>query len=241
MNTIEEDMLKRILIKASGEMLGGAQGSGLDHDALLSLAQDLKQAHYTGAQLGVVIGAGNIMRGTSAQYLTRSKADSAGMLGTAINAIALQDILQKECQIDCVVLGAFSIDGMFEKSSPQLLDNYFAQKKVVIFAGGTGAPYFSTDTAGVLKALEMNADIMIKATKVDGVYDKDPHKFADAKKYDKISYQDVLAQQLNIMDLTATSLAMENNLPIRVVDLSGDNLVAIINQKSIGTLVSSCE
>ncbi len=234
-------MLKRILIKASGEMLGGTGGYGLDQDSLLTLAKYLKQAHDTGAQLGIVIGAGNIMRGTSAQYLTRTKADSAGMLGTAINAIVLQDILQQEFQLDCIVLGAFSIDGMFQQSSLQLLDTYFTQKKVVIFAGGTGAPYFSTDTAGVLKALEMNADLMIKATKVDGVYDKDPHQFPDAKKYDFISYQEILAKKLNVMDFTATSLAMENNLPIRVVNLSGDNLVSIINKKSIGTLVSSCE
>ena len=168
-------MLKRILIKASGEMLGGTGGYGLDQDSLLTLAKYLKQAHDTGAQLGIVIGAGNIMRGTSAQYLTRTKADSAGMLGTAINAIVLQDILQQEFQLDCIVLGAFSIDGMFQQSSPQLLDTYFTQKKVVIFAGGTGAPYFSTDTAGVLKALEMNADLMINVTKDDRVYKKDPH------------------------------------------------------------------
>lgn len=231
-------MDKRILIKVSGEMLGGSLGYGLDQEALFTMARDLKSAYDTGTQLGIVIGAGNIMRGSSTQYLSRAKADSIGMLGTAMNSIALQDTLQKDFHMDCVVFGSFNIDGMFFKSSPQLLEESFAKNQLVIFAGGTGAPYFSTDTTGVLKALEINADLMIKATKVDGIYDKDPMKNPDAKKYETISYQEVLIQRLNVMDLTATSLAMQNNLPIRVTNFTGENLVDIINNKSIGTLVS---
>lgn len=228
----------RILIKLSGEMLSGIQGYGLEKEALLSITQDLQQAYQTGTQIGVVIGAGNIMRGASTEFLTRNKADNAGMLGTVINAIALQDTLEKNMGIDSVILGSFGIDGMFPKASPQLIEECFKNNKMILFAGGTGAPYFSTDTTGVLKALEINADLMVKATKVDGIYDKDPIKHKDAKKYHSISYQDVLIQRLNVMDLTAISLAMENNLPLRVVNLSGDNLKAIINGKSIGTLVS---
>lgn len=232
-------MYQKILIKLSGEMLAGDLGHGLNQKSLLFMAEALKGAYATKAQIGVVIGAGNIMRGATAQYLTRTKADAAGMLGTSINAIALQDVLQKEYQIDAIVLGSFSISGVFDQASPQLLEECFAHRKLVIFAGGTGSPYFSTDTAGVLKALEMQATLMIKATKVDGVYDKDPMEFPDAQKYDQISYQEVLQKRLNIMDLTATSLAMENDLPIRVTNISQQNLIDIIEGKSVGTLVSS--
>lgn len=231
-------MIQRILIKVSGEMLGGSPGQGFDKQALWNMAECLTQAYHTNAHIGVVIGAGNIMRGTSADFLTRSKADSAGMLGTAINSIVLQDILEKDFSIPSIVLGAFSIEGMCHQASPALIQDSFSHNKLIIFAGGTGAPYFSTDTAGVLKALEMNAELMIKATKVDGVYDKDPNKFDDAIKYEQISYIDTLQQQLGVMDLTATSLAMENKLPIRVVNLCKNNLVNIIQGKSVGTLIS---
>ncbi|MGL5956600.1 MAG: uridine monophosphate kinase [Brevinema sp.] len=231
-------MLKKILIKVSGEMLGGNLGQGFEHSALQSMAESLQKAYQTKAHIGVVIGAGNIIRGIAAQFLTRTKADAAGMLGTAINSIILQDILEKDFSIPSTVLGSFAIEGLFPQASPIMIAECFRQNKLIIFAGGTGAPYFSTDTAGVLKALEMGADLMIKATKVDGVYNKDPKKFPDAVKYDTISYMDTLKQQLEVMDLTATSLAMENKLPIRVVNLCGDNLVSIINGVPIGTLIS---
>ncbi len=229
-------MLKRILIKVSGEMLGGTVGQGFDKSALWTMAEQLKKAYETNAHIGVVIGAGNIMRGASAEFVTRSKADGAGMLGTAINSIVLQDILEKDFSVPNIILGAFSIEGICPQASPSLIQDSFENKKMIIFAGGTGAPFFSTDTAGVLKALEMHADIIIKATKVDGVYDKDPQKFPDAKKYQQISYMETLNQQLGIMDLTAISLAMENNLPICVGNLN--DLTDIISGKPAGTIIS---
>ncbi len=228
------ETIKRILIKTSGEMLGGS----FDEDSINFMAKSLKAAYETGADIGVVIGAGNIMRGAGAHYIQRSKADSAGMLGTVINSIVLQDTLENKFDIPSIVLGAFEIDGICRKNSPSLIKESFEQKKIIIFGGGTGAPYFSTDTAGVLKALEMGAELMVKATKVDGVYDKDPKKFSDAKKYAEISYMDTLEQKLGVMDLTAASLAMENHLPIRVVDLKGENLAGIIKGQNLGTLIS---
>ena len=228
--------MKRVLIKVSGEMLLG-KDSAIDKNALTEMAHILQKAYHTGTQIAVVIGAGNIIRGGSTDFLLRTKADQAGMLGTAINAIALQDILQRELSVSSVVLGAFPISGMFQQQSPKNISNAFKDHSIIIFAGGTGAPFFSTDTAVVLKALEIKADILIKATKVDGVYDKDPVLYSDAVKYDRISYQDAISQQLKVMDLTALSLAMENRLPIRVTKLSSENIIGIINGKEIGTLV----
>ncbi len=225
-------MAKKILIKVSGEMLG----QGFDKSAIWTMADQLKKAYQTNAHIGVVIGAGNIMRGASTKFVTRSKADGAGMLGTAINSIVLQDILEKDFSVPSIVLGSFAIEGICPQASPSLIYDSFENKKLIIFAGGTGAPFFSTDTAGVLKALEMNAELMIKATKVDGVYDKDPQKFPDAKKYQHISYMETLNQQLGVMDLTAISLAMENHLPLRVGIL--EDLASIINGENLGTLIS---
>ncbi len=227
-------MIKKILIKVSGEMLGDV----FDEERIYYMAECLQKARETGACIGVVIGAGNIMRGAGASYLHRSKADSAGMLGTVINSIVLQDVLESRYQTPCTVLGAFEIAGMCGKASPAAISQNFEEGRLVIFAGGTGAPYFSTDTAGVLKALEMDAELMVKATKVDGVYDKDPVKYPDAVKYDKLSYIDAISQKLGVMDLTAASLAMENNLPMRVIDLTPENLTGIIKGQNLGTLIS---
>lgn len=231
--------MKRVLIKVSGEMLG--EQGGIDQDLLTHMASILNQAYKQNIEIAIVIGAGNIMRGTSTKFLDRQHADSAGMLGTAINSIALQNCLEKNFGTASIVLGAFSIDGMFDQATPQNIQQAFEKNQIIIFAGGIGSPFFSTDTAGVLKALEINAELMIKATKVDGVYNKDPKKYPDAAKYDSISYQEVLEKKLHVMDLTAISLAMENNLPIRVTELTEKNLVDILNGKSIGTLVSSYE
>jgi len=229
---------KRVLIKVSGESLGGSIGSGLEQNSIINMAQSIYDAYSTNIEIAIVIGAGNIIRGHSSQFLSRTKADSAGMLGTAINAIALQDILETHFQIPSIVLGAFCIDSIFMQATPSIIHQAFKDKKIIVFAGGIGVPYFSTDTAGVLKSLEINADLMIKATKVDGVYDKDPHLYPDAQKFNKISYEEVLKQKLQVLDLTATSLAMENQLPIRVTNLSGENLIKIINGESLGTIIS---
>ncbi|MGL4563297.1 MAG: uridine monophosphate kinase [Brevinema sp.] len=228
--------MKRVLIKVSGEMIG--EQGGIDHVHLMNMAETLHNAYHLNVQIGVVIGAGNIMRGTSTKFLDRTKADAAGMLGTAINSIALQNCLEKDFGIKSCVLGSFAIDGMFDQANPDRVAELFKQQYMIIFAGGTGSPFFSTDTAGVLKALEINADLLIKATKVDGVYDKDPKKYSDAIKFDSISYKEVLAHQLNVMDLTAISLAMEQKLPIRVTQLTKENITDILTGKSIGTLVS---
>lgn len=229
---------ERVLIKVSGEALGGSIGVGLEQNSITNMAKNIQAAYNTNIEIAIVIGAGNIIRGTSSQFLSRTKADSAGMLGTAINAIALQDTLESVCHIPSIVLGAFSIDSIFMQATPALIERAFKEKKIIVFAGGIGAPFFSTDTAGVLKALEINADLMIKATKVDGVYDQDPHLYPNAQKFDTISFEEVLHQKLQIMDLTATSLAMENKLPIRVTNLSGENLVEILNGVPLGTLIS---
>ncbi|MGL4388910.1 MAG: uridine monophosphate kinase [Brevinema sp.] len=231
--------MKRVLIKLSGEMLG--EQGGIAHESLMEMSSIMKTASQFDSKIGVVIGAGNIMRGSSTKFLDRVRSDAAGMLGTAINAMALQNCLEKDFGVKSCVLGAFAIDGMFEKASPDIVCDYFKQGYLIIFAGGTGSPFFSTDTAGVLKALEINADLLIKATKVDGVYDKDPKKYADAVKFDQISYQEVLDKNLSVMDLTAISLAMEQSLPIRVTELTEKNITALLKGQSIGTLVSSYE
>ncbi|MGL4367095.1 MAG: UMP kinase [Brevinemataceae bacterium] len=228
----------RILIKISGEVFAGNEKSGLDHQSIQSIAAEITEVYHTDKEIGIVIGAGNILRGSSTNFLTRVKSDSAGMLGTAINSIALQDILQKEFHIPAVVLGAFGVEGMFPKSTPETIIQSFQKKEIIIFAGGIGCPYFSTDTAGVLKALEIGADIMIKSTKVDGIYNKDPLKNPDAVKFDHISYEQVLSQKLNVMDLTAISLAMENKLPLAVIDITEKTLNRFLHDQSIGTLVS---
>ncbi|MGL4394392.1 MAG: UMP kinase [Brevinema sp.] len=228
--------MKRVLIKLSGEMLG--EQGGIDHNSLMEMASIIKTASQHNVKIGIVIGAGNIMRGSSTKFLDRTRSDSAGMLGTAINAIALQNCLEKDFGVKSRVLGSFAIDGMFDQANPDLVQDLFEKNTIVIFAGGTGAPFFSTDTAGVLKALEIGADLMIKATKVDGVYNKDPKKHSDAVKYDTISYQEVLEKQLHVMDLTAISLAMEQSLPIRVTELTAENITALLSGQSIGTLVS---
>lgn len=232
-------MYNRVLIKISGEILGDAAGTCLAAENMHSVCAQLKTVSKSGVQAGVVIGAGNVMRGATAQFLDRVRADSIGMLGTVVNALALQNVLFRDFQVQSVICGSFPIEGMVSKLNPDQIEDAFSKNKLILFAGGTGAPFFSTDTAGVLKALEINAQLMIKATKVDGVYDKDPLKFADAKRYETISYEEVLEKKLNVMDWTATSLAMEHKLPIRVTDIFQEGqLNAIVSGQSFGTLVS---
>lgn len=232
-------MYDRVLIKISGEILGDAMSTCLSEKNIRSVCTQLANVNQSGVQAGVVIGAGNVMRGATAQFLDRVRADSIGMLGTVINALALQNVLFRDFQVQSIVCGAFPIEGMVSKLNPDQIEHAFTNNNLILFAGGTGAPFFSTDTAAVLKALEINAELMIKATKVDGVYDKDPLKFADAKRYETISYEEVLEKKLNIMDWTATSLAMEHKLPIRVTDIFQEGqLNAVISGQSFGTLVS---
>lgn len=236
---MSKPVYKRILLKLSGEALAGNQGNGINTTILKQIAQDVKVAHETGVQIGLVIGGGNIFRGiaASAQGMDRASSDYMGMLATCINALALQDALEKE-NVPTRVQTAIEMAEIAEPYIRRRAIRHLEKNRIVIFGAGTGNPYFTTDTAAALRAMEINAQVLMKATKVDGFYDKDPVKFSDAKKYDKISYIDVLKQGLQVMDSTAISLCMDNKLPIMTFDLSkpGNILKAILGE-SIGTLV----
>jgi uridylate kinase len=206
---------------------------------LKQIAQDIKLAHDTGVQIGLVIGGGNIFRGiaASAQGMDRASSDYMGMLATCINALALQDALEKE-NVPTRVQSAIEMAEIAEPYIRRRAIRHLEKGRLVIFGAGTGNPYFTTDTAASLRAMELNAEVLMKATKVDGIYDKDPTKHSDAKKYDKISYIDVLKQGLQVMDSTAISLCMDNKLPIMTFDLAkpGNILKAILGE-NIGTIV----
>ena len=230
---------KRILLKLSGEALAGNLGSGINTATIKQIAQDVKLAHATGVQIGLVIGGGNIFRGVaaSAQGMDRASSDYMGMLATCINSLALQDALEKE-NVPTRVQSAIEMNEIAEPYIRRRAIRHLEKGRVVIFAAGTGNPFFTTDTAAALRAMEINAEVLMKATKVDGIYDKDPTKHSDAKRYDKITYIDVLKQGLQVMDSTAISLCMDNKLPIMTFDLAkqGNILKAVVGEK-IGTLV----
>lgn len=236
---MSKPIYKRILLKLSGEALAGNQGTGISTVVLKQIAQDIKMAHDTGVQIGLVIGGGNIFRGiaASAQGMDRASSDYMGMLATCINALALQDALEKE-NVPTRVQSAIEMAEIAEPYIRRKAVRHLEKGRIVIFGAGTGNPYFTTDTAASLRAMEINAEVLMKATKVDGIYDKDPTKFQDAKKYDKISYIDVLKQGLQVMDSTAISLCMDNKLPIMTFDLAkpGNILKAILGE-NIGTVV----
>ncbi|MBL7671475.1 MAG: UMP kinase [Bdellovibrionaceae bacterium] len=237
---MKEPVYKRILLKLSGEAFAGKQGYGINTSVLKAIAQDVAAAYRTGIQIGLVIGGGNIFRGVaaSADGMDRASSDYMGMLATMINALALQDALEKE-NIPTRVQSAIAMAEIAEPYIRRRAIRHLEKNRVVIFGAGTGNPYFTTDTAASLRAMEINAEIIMKATKVDGIYDKDPVKNPDAKKFDKISYLDVLSRGLNVMDSTAISLCMDNKLPILTFDLmSPGNILRAIRGESIGTLVS---
>lgn len=236
---MSKSVYKRILLKLSGEALAGTQGTGINTAVLNQIAQDIKVAHETGVQIGLVIGGGNIFRGVaaSAQGMDRASSDYMGMLATCINSLALQDALEK-AKVPTRVQSAIEMAEIAEPYIRRKAIRHLEKGRIVIFAAGTGNPFFTTDTAASLRAMEINAEVLMKATKVDGIYDKDPTKHADAKKYDKISYIDVLKQGLQVMDSTAISLCMDNKLPIMTFDLAkpGNILKAVVGE-TIGTLV----
>ncbi|MFZ3231827.1 MAG: UMP kinase [Pseudobdellovibrio sp.] len=236
---MSKPVYKRILLKLSGEALAGTQGTGICTTTLKQIAQDVKLAHETGVEIGLVIGGGNIFRGVaaSAQGMDRASSDYMGMLATCINALALQDALEKE-NVPTRVQSAIEMAEIAEPYIRRKAVRHLEKGRLVIFGAGTGNPYFTTDTAAALRAMEINAEVLMKATKVDGIYDKDPTKHSDAIKYDKINYIDVLRQGLEVMDSTAISLCMDNKLPIMTFDLAkpGNILKAILGEK-IGTLV----
>lgn len=230
---------KRILLKLSGEALAGKQGTGINTAVIQQIAQDVAQALTQNIQMGIVIGGGNIFRGVaaSAQGMDRASSDYMGMLATVINALALQDALEKE-GVPTRVQTAIEMSEIAEPYIRRRAIRHLEKGRVVIFGAGTGNPYFTTDTAAALRAMEINAEILMKATKVDKIYDKDPTKFPDAVPFDKISYIDVLNRGLQVMDLTAVSLCMDNKLPILSFDLMKQgNILRAVMGESIGTIV----
>ncbi len=236
---MKEPVYKRILLKLSGEALAGKGGTGINTTVIKQIAEDVSQAYKTGVQIGLVIGGGNIFRGiaASAEGMDRASSDYMGMLATMINSLALQDALEN-AGVPTRVQSAIAMAEIAEPYIRRRAIRHLEKGRLVIFGAGTGNPYFTTDTAASLRAMEINAQIIMKATKVDGIYDKDPMKNPDAKKYDRISYIDVLNQGLQVMDSTAISLCMDNKLPILTFDLmkSGNILKAVMGEE-IGTIV----
>ena len=211
-------LFKRILLKLSGESLMGDKDFGMDVDAITKLAQELKEIVDSGVQVCVVIGGGNIFRGIagSAAGMDRTSADYMGMLATVMNSLALQDALENKMGLQTRVLSAIPMPTVCESYIRRRAVRHLEKGRLVIFAAGTGNPFFTTDTAATLRAIEMNCDVIMKATQVDGVYDADPKKVANAKRLDKIAYEEVLTKNLKVMDASAVALARDNNLPIIV-------------------------
>ena len=231
---------KRILLKLSGEALAGPPGIGIDHKRASQIAKDIKQVWETGVEVGVVIGAGNLWRGLSGENvgMDRATADYMGMLATVMNALAMMDALE---QIDVTtrVMSAIEMRTVAEPYIRRRALRHFEKGRVVIFGGGTGNPYFSTDTAAALRATEVGAEVVIKATKVDGVYDRDPKKHPDAVRFETLTHMDALSMRLNVMDSTAISLCMDNDLPILVLNFFEPGvLMRAIEGENVGTLVS---
>lgn len=231
---------RRVLLKISGEALMGEQNYGIDVDVARSVAEELKAVHQIGVQVAVVVGGGNIFRGVSksAGNMDRSSADYIGMLATVMNAVVLQDALEK-IQVDTRVLSAVDIPQLAESFIRRRAVRHLEKGRVVIFAAGTGNPYFTTDSAAALRALEIKADIILKATKVDGVYSADPVLDATAELFDAISYRQVLEKELKVMDASAISLCMDNHLPIIVFNMrqAGNIRRVVLGEAGVGTKV----
>jgi uridylate kinase len=228
------------LLKLSGESLSGNNGFGIDAGVLNYLTKEIKSVHDLGVEIGIVIGGGNIYRGLSAkaQGIDAVTGDYMGMLSTIINALALQNSLEKS-GIYTRLLSAIDMDKIAEPFIKRRAVRHIEKKRIVIFGAGTGNPYFTTDTAASLRALEIGADVILKGTRVDGVYDSDPEKNPGAKKYSKISYGDAIAKQLKIMDMTAFALCHENKIPIVVFNMNRkENFKKVVLGESVGTIVS---
>ncbi len=235
----KEPCFKRILLKLSGEALAGNQGYGIDPDTINGIANEIREVVDLGLQIAIVIGGGNIFRGVAASSMgmDRASADYMGMLATVMNSLALQDALEKAGVITRVQ-SAIEMQEIAEPYIRRRAVRHLEKGRVVIFGAGTGNPFFTTDTAASLRAVEIGAEIILKATKVDGVYNADPNKDATAVKYDQLTYLDVLKQGLQVMDSTATSLCMDNNLPILVFNLTQrGNIFRVVCGEKIGTIV----
>ncbi|MEG2080851.1 MAG: UMP kinase [Oscillospiraceae bacterium] len=228
---------KRILLKLSGEVLAGEEGHGIDFDTVQNICKWVKECANLGVEIGLVVGGGNFWRGRSSSNMDRTRADHIGMLATVMNSLALADALE---QLDVPVRVQTAIE-MQRVAEPYIRNRairHLEKGRVVIFGCGTGNPFFSTDTAAALRAAEIDADIIFKATNVDGVYNKDPNKYSDAVKYDEVTHTEVLSKGLAVMDSTAASLCRDNNIPILVFNLSDPaNIVKAVCGEKIGTIV----
>src|SRR5580658_7172489 len=232
-------MYKRVLLKLSGEALAAGSGFGIDAIFIHKVAEEIADIHALGCQIAIVVGGGNFFRGVAQQAIDmdRVAADHMGMLSTVINAIALQDAIEKR-GLFCRVMSAIEMRQVAEPYIRRRAMRHLEKGRIVIFAAGTGNPFFSTDTAATLRALEIKADVIAKATRVDGVYDKDPLKFPDAVKYMEITYLDVLAQALGVMDATAIAMCRDNKLPIIVFNLTTTgNIMRMSMGESVGTVI----
>jgi uridylate kinase len=237
-----EPIYKRIVLKMSGEALAGDGGFGIDPDCAEEIAEKIKQVHELGVQVGVVIGGGNIWRGATgvSRGMEQSAADHIGMIATVMNGLALQDALERT-GVPTRVQTAIAMNAVAEPYIRLRAVRHMEKGRVVVITAGTGNPYFTTDTAAALRAMEISADIVIKATKVNGVYSADPKKDPTAVRYDKLTYDEVITRKLQVMDLTAFTLCQENNMPILVLDLWSDNdlLQAVMGKTEVGTLISN--
>ena len=232
-----EAKYKRALVKLSGEALSGALGHGIDFDTATEVCRNIVKCLDCGAQIAIVCGAGNFWRGRQGSDMDPVKADQMGMLATNMNAIALSEMFRL-VGAEAKVLSAFTVPETTEIYTKDLADKYLNEGKIVIFGGGTGCPFFTTDTAAALRAAEIGADIALMAKNIDGVYDKDPRKFADAKKYDEITYSEILAKKLGVIDLTAASLCMEKDLPVLLFQLGkGESIASALCGESVGTVI----
>ena len=240
MEMVERRAFSRVLVKLSGEALGGPDGSGLDPTVLGYIARELAEAAIMGVQIAVVVGGGNFIRGevfSEEGGIDRTVADQMGMLGTIMNALALQSALEK-AGVPTRVQSAIPISQVAENFIRRRAIRHLEKGRVVVFAAGTGNPYFTTDTAAVLRALEIEAECLIKATKVDGVYDKDPKKNPDAVRYDTVEYSEAISKRLAVMDTTAFTMCREHQLPVIVLDFNSPGVIAnAVSGRVVGTLV----
>jgi uridylate kinase len=234
-------MYKRVLLKISGEALAAGRGFGIDAVFIHKVAEEIAAAHALGCQIGIVVGGGNFFRGVAQQAIDmdRVAADHMGMLSTVINAIALQDAIEKR-GIFCRVMSAIEMHQVSEPYIRRRAIRHFEKGRIVVFAAGTGNPYFSTDTAAALRAMEIRADILLKATSVDGIYTADPKKDPEATRFEQITYNEILRRNLGVMDTTAVSLCRDNNMPMMVFSMREQgNIVKVVSGEKIGSLVTA--
>jgi uridylate kinase len=233
-------MYKRVLLKLSGEALAAGSGFGVDALFINAVAAEIAEVARSGCQIGIVVGGGNFFRGVAAQavHMDRVAADHMGMLSTVINAIALQDAIEK-AGMHCRVMSAIQMHQVAEPYIRRRAVRHLEKGRIVIFAAGTGNPYFSTDTAASLRAMEIDADVLLKATSVDGIYDRDPKKHDDAVKFEEISYMDIIQRGLKVMDISAVSLCKDNNLPMIIFSMrERGNILRVIQGEKLGSLVT---